>query len=485
VLSPAVAQPTAPPAEKSPAGLHGRKPHAPAAGAAFSDLLAPDGATPPARPVRDAPVRGREVANAAAEAPPKEAQRPANRDEDEEPHPEAGSTGQPLVAPAAPQPASADVLPSPPGGGAVQAEIAGIATGDDAVPSESGQPAPENAALGVSAATVTAVGSSGAGSPGPGSPAAAPPVGASSADVPDPVPPAAESADPGVPEGSEEMPGSGQSPATSPPGAQPHAARTVAVAGPAVGATAGAVGERAAVLVARDIGTKEPSGKPGTRPDGSANPGSGKEAANLEGRPEVPGEGKPADTPLPPDAAASQRSDPAMEPRSAAEARTSGAPGPQPLPSQAAAVTLPQVAVTIATRFKAGESRFQIRLDPAELGRIDVDLTVDKGGQATTTLTVERMDTLDLLQRDSRALERALGAAGFKTDQGSLQFNLRDPGQGSPGFHPGQGHAQDQGAPRRFHFAGPGEGAGPSFRTPATDVHPSRLSRLGGLDIRV
>jgi flagellar hook-length control protein FliK len=158
------------------------------------------------------------------------------------------------------------------------------------------------------------------------------------------------------------------------------------------------------------------------------------------------------------------------------------APGPQPLPSQAAAVTLPQVAVTIATRFKAGESRFQIRLDPAELGRIDVDLTVDKGGQATTTLTVERMDTLDLLQRDSRALERALGAAGFKTDQGSLQFNLRDPGQGSPGFHPGQGHAQDQGAPRRFHFAGPGEGAGPSFRTPA---HPSLLSRLGGLDIRV
>jgi flagellar hook-length control protein FliK len=256
------------------------------------------------------------------------------------------------------------------------------------------------------------------------------------------------------------------------------------VAGPAVGATTGAVGERAAVLVARDAGTKEPSGKPGTRPDGSANPGSGKEAVDLERTP-TPSEGKPVDTPLQPDAAASQRPDPSVELRPAAEARTTGAPGPQPLPSPTAAVTLPQVALTIATRFRAGESRFQIRLDPAELGRIDVDLTVDKGGQATTTLTVERMDTLDLLQRDSRALERALGAAGFKTDQGSLQFNLRDPGQGSSGFQPGQGHAQDQGTPRRFLFAGPSEGAGPSFRTPTADVHPSRLSRLGGLDIRV
>src|SRR6476659_6148465 len=99
---------------------------------------------------------------------------------------------------------------------------------------------------------------------------------------------------------------------------------------------------------------------------------------------------------------------------------------PQPSQLAANAVALPQVAVSIAAHAKAGESRFQIRLDPPELGRIDVSLSVDKAGATTTTLTVERMDTLDLLQRDSRSLERALTSAGFKADQGSLQFNLRD-----------------------------------------------------------
>lgn len=169
---------------------------------------------------------------------------------------------------------------------------------------------------------------------------------------------------------------------------------------------------------------------------------------------------------------------------------------PRPLPEQArpsasvaataaAPVAMPQVAVTIAARFKAGESRFQIRLDPAELGRIDVDLALDNSGLATTTLTVERMDTLDLLQRDSRALERALGAAGFKTDQGSLQFTLRDPGQNGQGFAQGQGrHQEHGGAGRQFLFVGQSERAGAPL-PPTADIYPSRLARLGALDIKV
>jgi flagellar hook-length control protein FliK len=147
-------------------------------------------------------------------------------------------------------------------------------------------------------------------------------------------------------------------------------------------------------------------------------------------------------------------------------------------------VTLPQLAVTIATHAKAGESRFQIRLDPPELGRIDVALSVDRSGSTTTTLTVERMDTLDLLQRDSRALERALNTAGFKAEQGSLQFNLRDPGQNPQGFaQNGQG---DGGQPRRFYVAEP-EAALEAGR-PARETiraYAGRYGRLGGLDIRV
>jgi flagellar hook-length control protein FliK len=41
------------------------------------------------------------------------------------------------------------------------------------------------------------------------------------------------------------------------------------------------------------------------------------------------------------------------------------------------------------------------------------------------------MDTLDLLQRDARGLERALQEAGLRADRQDLTFTLRDqPGEG-------------------------------------------------------
>ena len=51
-------------------------------------------------------------------------------------------------------------------------------------------------------------------------------------------------------------------------------------------------------------------------------------------------------------------------------------------------------------------------------------------GSVTTRMVVERAETLDLLQRDARALERALGEAGLDAQEGSLQFSLKDEGFG-------------------------------------------------------
>ena len=170
------------------------------------------------------------------------------------------------------------------------------------------------------------------------------------------------------------------------------------------------------------------------------------------------------------------------------------APAAQASLAQATLLQVPQIAVTIAAHAKAGESRFQIRLDPPELGRIDVSLSVDKAGATTTTLTVERMDTLDLLQRDSRSLERALTSAGFKADQGSLQFNLRDSagGQNPGGTHAGpsgqghdQGHRPHRASARRFVFTDTeaAQAAPPLPQTIA--AYAAGLCRLGGLDIKV
>jgi flagellar hook-length control protein FliK len=99
------------------------------------------------------------------------------------------------------------------------------------------------------------------------------------------------------------------------------------------------------------------------------------------------------------------------------------------------------IAVEIAARAKEGSNQFTIRLDPPELGRIDVRLDVDKSGAVNTRLTVDRPETLQLLQNDARGLERALQSAGLKTEDGSLQFSLR---QQSPDGSAGQ---QAQGGP--------------------------------------
>jgi flagellar hook-length control protein FliK len=94
----------------------------------------------------------------------------------------------------------------------------------------------------------------------------------------------------------------------------------------------------------------------------------------------------------------------------------------------AAAVTVPVagLAVAIASRAQAGSSQFDIRLDPPELGRIDVRLDVDRDGQVRSHVTVDRADTLQLLQSQQPQLERALEQAGLKTADNGLQFTLRD-----------------------------------------------------------
>ena len=100
-----------------------------------------------------------------------------------------------------------------------------------------------------------------------------------------------------------------------------------------------------------------------------------------------------------------------------------------------AAVPLSGLAVEIAASAKNGKSNFEIRLDPADLGRIDVRISVDSSGQMTSHLMVEKPETLSMLQQDAPQLQQALNDAGFKTGDSGLQFSLRD--QSSSGQNSG------------------------------------------------
>ncbi|MEQ9642702.1 MAG: flagellar hook-length control protein FliK [Alphaproteobacteria bacterium] len=100
-------------------------------------------------------------------------------------------------------------------------------------------------------------------------------------------------------------------------------------------------------------------------------------------------------------------------------------------PGRAAApATTPslQIAMHIAKAAQDGTNRISVRLDPAELGRVDVRLEVGHDGRVVALVSAERQETLDMLQRDARDLARALKDAGLEANSSDLNFSLRDNG---------------------------------------------------------
>ncbi|WP_456636074.1 flagellar hook-length control protein FliK [Bradyrhizobium sp. USDA 10063] len=140
------------------------------------------------------------------------------------------------------------------------------------------------------------------------------------------------------------------------------------------------------------------------------------------------------------------------------------------------AVPVSGLAMEIAASAKNGKSRFEIRLDPPELGRIDVRIHVDNNGQVTSHLTVERPETLQMLRQDANQLQRALDNAGLSTGNSGLQFSLRD--QSSSGQNGG-----NQSNPNAHRLIVSEEDSVPA--TVAGRSYGRMLGASGGVDIRV
>ena len=109
---------------------------------------------------------------------------------------------------------------------------------------------------------------------------------------------------------------------------------------------------------------------------------------------------------------------------------------------QARAIPPGAVPMTIAALTRDGARQFEIRLDPAELGRIDVSIAVDREGAVRTHLVVERPETLHLLRNDAPKLEQAMTDAGLKPDSAGLSLSLRQGSGQTNGQDSGQQHPQ-------------------------------------------
>ena len=167
---------------------------------------------------------------------------------------------------------------------------------------------------------------------------------------------------------------------------------------------------------------------------------------------------------------------------------TPAAPGHQPLtqgaeklamtaqssPQEApqAAPNVNQMAVEVAARSEAGAKQFEIRLDPPELGRVEVRLSIDAHGKAEAHLTADQPQTLELLQKDAPILARALRDAGLNVAQDALNFSLKNQQQQAGGDD-----APRQGARGNFH------NSRPLAEQPESGAYTSR--GLGLLDIKV
>lgn len=109
----------------------------------------------------------------------------------------------------------------------------------------------------------------------------------------------------------------------------------------------------------------------------------------------------------------------APAPLAVEESLMAEASGPRPVTA-----TVTGLAIAVVDAVHDGEPSIRVALQPEQLGRVDVDLAIGEDGRLQASFTVERPETLQLLQRDQRLLGQALGDAGIMLSDGGLRFSL-------------------------------------------------------------
>jgi Meckel syndrome type 1 protein len=114
----------------------------------------------------------------------------------------------------------------------------------------------------------------------------------------------------------------------------------------------------------------------------------------------------------------------------AAEVAAAAPPAPRLAPP------IHQIApIVVALAQRPGQvPRLSVTLAPEQLGRVEIRIERDLAGDTTAIhVLAERPETLALLQRDARELDRALGQAGVTVAEGGMRFDLAGNDQASGG----------------------------------------------------
>jgi hypothetical protein len=94
-----------------------------------------------------------------------------------------------------------------------------------------------------------------------------------------------------------------------------------------------------------------------------------------------------------------------------------------------------QVAQEIIRKFNGDSTTFDLRLDPPELGRVEVRLELSRDNRVSAIVSADNPQALAELARNARDLQSALQSAGLDLADNGLSFDLRQQGRqsGEPG----------------------------------------------------
>ena len=123
------------------------------------------------------------------------------------------------------------------------------------------------------------------------------------------------------------------------------------------------------------------------------------------------------------------------------------------------------IGVEIARAAKGEREDLLIRLDPRDMGRINVRLSFDGEGVLRAVVSADSPGALEMLRRESGDLNRALADAGIRSDAQSLRFDARSGDQGHSGGQSGQrGQQPHTGGSQSAANDGPADLAEPHYR---------------------
>jgi len=150
-----------------------------------------------------------------------------------------------------------------------------------------------------------------------------------------------------------------------------------------------------------------------------------------------------------------------------------------------------QVNLHVTRAVKNGTNEFTMRLNPNELGSVRVKMSFSEAGRVSAQIFAERPETLELLQREVRGIERAVEAGGHKAD--GLSFNLDSGSEQSAGKAFADAAREDQLKEQIENGAAEGDGDNTAVENDFNDQTDlatlekilSRVTPETGLDVRV